>query len=110
MNHLLRAFAVGGIVLVGFLAIAIGLARQDSNLLAPVHLLLFLIGMVCYLIPTALAIYRDCKATVWIAMVNVFLGWTMFGWVVALGWAACAETRPVPPAMQAPPTHPILGH
>ena len=110
MNHLLRAGVVGGIIVVGFLAIAMGMARQDSNLLAPVHLLLFLIGMALYLIPTALALYRDCKSTVWIALVNVFLGWTLFGWVIALGWAACAETRPTPPVVQAPPTHPILGH
>jgi len=110
MNHLLRATVIGGIVMVGFLAIAMGLARQDSNLLAPVHLLLLLMGLAAYLIPTVLAMYRDCKATVWIAVVNVFLGWTIFGWVVALGWAACAQTRPAPPVMQATPTHPILGH
>jgi hypothetical protein len=33
------------------------------------------------------------SATVWIAALNILLGWTLFGWVIALGWAASGKVR-----------------
>ena len=60
-----------------------------------------------YLFPTALAYHRDCEAVVWIALVNVFLGWTIFGWFVSIGWAAAGKARTLPPRI---PTHPVPSH
>jgi len=47
--------------------------------------LLFLIGL--YLIPTIVALTRDHHNKGPIIVVNVFLGWTFIGWVVALAMA-----------------------
>lgn len=54
--------------------IAPGLVKHDADLMAPVTIMLSVLAVLVYLPPTALAMYRDCKASVWIAVVNVFLG------------------------------------
>jgi hypothetical protein len=110
MDNLLRLFIVGGLLACAILIIALGMAQSTSNLAAPVHLLLFVIALALYLLPTALAFYRDCEAAVWIAVVNVFLGWTIFGWVVSIGWAATGKVRILPPTIAAPPGQAPLGH
>ncbi len=40
-----------------------------------------------YLMPAVIASRNDHKNLSSIAVVNVFLGWTFLGWVVALAWA-----------------------
>src|SRR5208282_3379585 len=102
MNNLLRLGAVCGLVACAVLVVALGMARETTNLLAPLHLLLLVIVVALYLLPTALAFYRDCEAALWIGLVNVFLGWTVFGWVVAIGWAARGKIRTLPPAITPP--------
>ncbi len=37
---------------------------------------------------------RNCKAFAGIAIVNLFLGWIVIGWAVALAWAAIGEVKP----------------
>ena len=54
--------------------------------------LILLLGLL-YFVPVAVAGMRGCKAYAGIAVVNIFLGWTLVGWVVALAWAACGETK-----------------
>lgn len=110
MNYLLRLIAVVGLLLVGVLLFALGMARNTTALLAPIHVLLFVISLAVYLLPTALALYRDCRATVWIVAVNVLLGWTVLGWFVAIGWAAGGKVRELPPTFPAPPTHAVPSH
>lgn len=107
MKNLLRLIAVGGLVLVAVLMIALGMARNTNALLAPLHLLAFVVVVALYLLPTGLAMYRDCKATIWIILLDVFLGWTFFGWIVAIGWAASGKTRTPPPTI---PSHPVPSH
>jgi hypothetical protein len=90
--------------------VALGLQRHNADLLAPVNLVLFVAGVLVYLLPTGLAMYRDCKSTAWIVAVNLLLGWTIFGWFVAMGWAASGKIRePVHP-IGAPPVQPMPGH
>jgi hypothetical protein len=55
-------------------------------------LLYFLIA-VAYFLPVWISISRNCKAGAGIAVVDIFLGWTFVGWVVALAWAACGERK-----------------
>lgn len=52
-----------------------------------------LLGMtlILYLIPTLVAWYRSHHNTAAIGAVNLFLGWTVLGWIGALIWAL---TRP----------------
>jgi hypothetical protein len=42
-------------------------------------------GVVLYFVPSFLAIKRKNAAAIF--MLNLFLGWTFIGWVVALVWA-----------------------
>ena len=50
--------------------------------------LAFLIGL--YFLPTIIASGRHLHERAGIAMLNVFLGWTFIGWVIALIWAITA--------------------
>jgi Superinfection immunity protein len=107
MNTMLRLVLAGGLVAFAILMVVIGLARNTAALAAPAHLILFLLVVALYLVPSALAVHRNCLATSWIIALNVLLGWTLFGWVVALGWAAAGKTAALPPA---PPVRPLAGH
>ncbi len=110
MNNLLRLAAACGLVVCAVLVVALGMARNTANLMAPVNLLLFLLVVALYLLPLALAFYRECESTLWIGLVNVFLGWTVFGWVISLGWAASGKVRTPSPATAAPSSHALQGH
>lgn len=109
MQNLMRLAVAAGTVAAAILVIAIGLARNSAELLAPVNLLLFLAGTAIYLLPSGLAVHRDCKSALWIFLMNVFLGWTVLGWFAALGWAAAGEIRRQP-ANILPPAHTVAGH
>lgn len=41
-------------------------------------------SIVFYFIPTAVAQYRKSVNITTVALVNIFLGWTIIGWVIAL--------------------------
>ena len=110
MNQVLRLLIVAGLVACGIAILAIGMARHNSDLLAPLHLLLFVAGILLYLFPTGFAVYRDCKSTAWIAAVNVLFGWTILGWFAAMGWAASGRNRAAAHAPTAPSPHPVPGH
>lgn len=43
-----------------------------------------------YLLPFAVAVGRGRTNTVAILILNLFLGWTLIGWIIALVWA-CAH-------------------
>jgi Superinfection immunity protein len=107
MSTQFRLFVGAGLAALAILLVAIGLARNTSALAAPAHLLLFLMVVALYLVPSGLAVHRNCVATGWIIALNVLLGWTLFGWVAALGWAAAGKTAALPPA---PPVRPLAGH
>jgi hypothetical protein len=68
-----------------------GLPKLDTT--GSAGFLLFLGAVICYFAPAFVATARNCKAIDGILVVNVFLGWTFIGWVVALAWAASGETR-----------------
>lgn len=57
----------------------------------PSLVLLALLALV-YFLPAVIAKQRGCKATAGIVIVDIFLGWTFVGWVVALAWAASGES------------------
>lgn len=69
-----------------------------------VSLLFFLVAPALYLLPTyeAWASKKDNLSA--IALVNIFLGWSLIGWVVAMAWAlkrpetVIAQVSPVPVA------------
>ncbi|KAA6461294.1 superinfection immunity protein [Acidobacteria bacterium AB60] len=47
-----------------------------------------------YFLPTIVAKKRKVQRMGGIVVVNVFLGWTLIGWVVALAWAASGAPLP----------------
>jgi hypothetical protein len=50
-------------------------------------------GTVMYFLPSILAFARSKRDLLAIVLLNLFLGWTLIGWVVALVWAV--KTEPV---------------
>ena len=40
-----------------------------------------------YLLPAAIATFREHKNATPVWIVNIFLGWTILGWIVALAWS-----------------------
>lgn len=48
---------------------------------------IFGFGFVMYFLPSILALARNKRDTVSIFVLNLFLGWTAIGWVIALVWA-----------------------
>lgn len=57
---------------IGWVALALGLAA---------------VGLAVYFVPTLIAALRGIPNAVSVAVVNLFLGWTFLGWVVALAMA-----------------------
>lgn len=55
---------------------------DDTDAFASFLAILLIIGI--YLIPTIIAVCRKAYHTAAAIIVNVFLGWTFIGWVVAL--------------------------
>jgi hypothetical protein len=54
-----------------------------------------IIGLFFYFLPTYVARSRNIgSASNGVLVVNLFLGWTILGWVVALAWAASATPKP----------------
>jgi hypothetical protein len=49
-----------------------------------------------HFLPTWLACGREHRNATSIFIVNVFLGWTFIGWVVALAWAATENVEGAP--------------
>lgn len=51
--------------------------------------------VVIYLLPTIVAIVRSRTNTGSILVVNLFLGWTLIGWVAALAWSVAHDDSQV---------------
>lgn len=110
MNNRVRLVVVLAVAAFCMVVVALRLARHDADLIAPVNMMLLVLAMLVYLLPTGLAVHRDCQSMAWIVIVNLLLGWTILGWFAAMGWAAGGKTRTPSHPMAAPPTHPVPGH
>lgn len=69
---------------------------------AAVLIFLFLFSAAIYFIPTIVAGIRKVPNLGSVIVINLFLGWTLIGWVVALAMAA----RSLPPQMGPVPVNP----
>ena len=61
----------------------------DGNVLALIVLGGFL--LLLYFLPTFVATRRHKRNTLAIFLLNLFAGWTVIGWVVAIVWAASVD-------------------
>jgi hypothetical protein len=48
-------------------------------------------GFLMYFLPSVIALARSKRDLLAIFLLNLFLGWTLIGWIVALVWAAKAD-------------------
>jgi len=60
---------------------------MDDLALTGVFLVAILVGIPIYFIPFFVARNRGHKDVTAIGILNLFLGWTFLGWVIALVWA-----------------------
>ncbi len=56
-------------------------------------ILVLMLGVLLYLLPSIVAQLRRHKNNNSICILNIFLGWTFLGWVVALSWAFSANVE-----------------
>lgn len=70
-------------------------------------MLFFALATIMYFLPSILGYNKRSAAGIF--LVNLFLGWTIVGWVVALFWACTADTR-MPIMVVAGPGHCYCSH
>lgn len=84
-------FAVRFLVLAFLAAYSIGMGTVPANELNAFGKLIVFSGLITvpllYMLPTIEAKLRGHANIASIALVNLFLGWSLIGWVVALVWA-----------------------
>lgn len=61
----------------------------------------WLISIVFYFLPSLIAVIRKVPNTGSTIVVNLFLGWTLIGWVAALAMAVRSRPQPAVPATPA---------
>ena len=59
------------------------------------YIILPIIILVLYFLPTISAYERKKKNTSSIFVINFFFGWTLIGWVIALSWALSKDNKQV---------------
>lgn len=67
----------------------------------------FVTAPALYLLPTYEAWMRGRDNLAAIALVNIFLGWSLVGWVVAMAWALAGKGRAAEPAAFQEPVAPV---
>lgn len=55
--------------------------------------LLLVLILLIYFAPTGVAFKRQVEPVVAITLLNVFLGWTVLGWLILLIWAYQANRK-----------------
>ena len=55
--------------------------------------ILFLVALGLYFLPTIVAVSRKVPHMGSVVVINLFLGWTFIGWVVALAMAVRSRSR-----------------
>ena len=82
--------------------------NASSNILGgSILLVVFIVlGGAMYFTPSIVGTYRGHKSIAGIVILNLFLGWTLIGWVAALIWSATGEIQTNPDS-DLPHTQPV---
>ena len=51
-------------------------------------------GLIFYLLPFSVAVFRNHDTPIGVLVVNLLLGWTILGWLAALAWAFLPSSGP----------------
>ena len=62
--------------------------------LAGLSAIIIIISLISYFLPTVIAMLRGKSNTFAILLLNLFLGWTFIGWIVALVWSVTSDNKP----------------
>ena len=65
------------------------------HFLGVIFLPIFGFGFVMYFLPSIIALARNKRDTTSILLLNLFLGWTAIGWIIALVWAVKTDVPAV---------------
>jgi Superinfection immunity protein len=76
---------IGGLAAGIMIGAAVKFHNHPAAAIGPVIAIIGLLGL--YLFPTAIAAEMDSRNLLAIFILNVFLGWTVLGWIIALSWA-----------------------
>ncbi len=71
-------------------------AKSDLPDQDTVIIIMVIVGIVFYFIPSLIALLRGKKNLLAIIALNFFLGWSLIGWVVALVWSLSSDYKPQP--------------
>ena len=63
-----------------------------------IFVILLLVCLVIYMLPTLIAYARDIPSRGAVTVVNIIFGWTLIGWFIAFLWASLAATSIDEPA------------
>lgn len=55
--------------------------------------IVIVISLISYFLPTIIAMLRGKSNTFAILLLNLFLGWTFIGWIVALIWSVTSDSK-----------------
>jgi hypothetical protein len=88
---MMRGFVKIIFLFFGVVAAAITILSNPSSASSGILLIIIAIGV--YLLPTLVAANRKHNNEGAILALNIFLGWTFVGWVIALVWALTDNTR-----------------
>jgi hypothetical protein len=70
------------------------IAASQSGAAALGESAFILLGLIIYMIPAIVAITRKVPNIGAVVMIDVFLGWTLVGWVAALAMSCLPRRRP----------------
>jgi hypothetical protein len=56
-----------------------------------IGMIFFILSLALYFLPTIIAVLRKKRNALAIFLLNIFLGWTFIGWVVALVWSVTKD-------------------
>ena len=68
-------------------------APQTPNIIALKSVIELIIIGIVYILPSLIAHRRKHHQRISISLLNIFLGWTLLGWVAALIWSASASVK-----------------
>lgn len=104
-SGLMTFFRIAILSLLTFFALVMGsIPANERNAIAEIFApTIVVLGPLLYFLPTIEAYLRQHRSLTSIGLVNLFLGWTLLGWVAAIAWACAGASREADRSAKAPP-------